>query len=59
MKKINYHLQLGSTEACTKRTTEATKGIGQRDVKGATKDCLFFAVGYPQRILQKLQWMLV
>ena len=37
-----YHLRLGETAACTKRTTEATNGVGQRDIKGATKDCFLF-----------------
>ena len=31
-----YHLHLVATTACTKRVTEAAKGVGQRDIKGAT-----------------------
>ena len=41
-KSRKYHLRLGDTESCTKRMTEATKGIGQRDIEGATKDCFIF-----------------
>ena len=29
-------------EACTKRMTEATKGLCKRDIKGYTKDCFIF-----------------
>ena len=36
MKSRNYHLRLVATTACTKRMTEAAKGVGQRDIKGAT-----------------------
>ena len=43
-----YHQQLGFTVAFTKRTTEATKGIGQKYRKGATKDCFLYTVGSPQ-----------
>ena len=50
-------MQLGATLFSTKRTTKATKGIGQRDRKGATKD--IFTVGSTQRIQQKLILMLV
>ena len=28
--------------ACTKRMMEATKGIGQRDITGATNNCFLF-----------------
>ena len=38
----NYRMQLGATTSCTKRMTEAAKGIGHRDIKGATKDCFLF-----------------
>ena len=37
-----YHLQLGETGKCKNRIMEATRGIGQRDVKEATKDCFIF-----------------
>ena len=33
-KQRKYHLQLGATASCTKIMTEATKGIGQRYIKG-------------------------
>ena len=42
MKHSKCHHNLGATAACTKRMTEATKGIGQKSRKGATKDCLIF-----------------
>ena len=41
-KKSNDHLDLGEMEACTKRTTAATKGLGQRDLKVDMKDCFIF-----------------
>ena len=40
MKHRKYQKELGSTAACTKRMTEATKGIGQKSIIGGTKDCL-------------------
>ena len=42
MNTRKYHIQLGATEDCTKITVEATKGLGLRDIKGATKDCYIF-----------------
>ena len=42
MKLTWYHLELGDTAACTKRLTEETKGMGQRTLKGSTRDCLLF-----------------
>ena len=42
MKHSNYQQELGATAACTKRMTEATKGIGQKSIEGGTKDCLIF-----------------
>ena len=41
-KQINYHQDLEATVACTKIMTEATKGIGHKYKKGATKDCFYF-----------------
>ena len=37
-KKIKCHLELEAMQACTKRAMESTKGLGQRDVKGNTRD---------------------
>ena len=37
--KINYHLDLGETAEYTKRITEATKGLGQRNIKFSTTGC--------------------
>ena len=42
MKHIKYHKEFGSTAACTKIMMEATKGIGQKSIKGRTKDCFLF-----------------
>ena len=38
MKSIWYHLELGATAACTKILMEETKGLGQRALKGSTRD---------------------
>ena len=35
-------MQIGVNAACTNIMTEATKGVGQRDRKGAIKDCFLF-----------------
>ena len=42
MKNSRYQHELGSTAACTKQMMEATKGIGQKSIKGETKDCFLF-----------------
>ena len=42
MKHIKSQNQLGSTVACTKRMMEATKGIGQKSIKGGTDDYFLF-----------------
>ena len=42
MKHSKYQKELGSTAACNKIMTEATKGIGQNSIKGGTKDCFLF-----------------
>ena len=42
MKMIKYYLDPGATSAFMKITIEATKGLGQRDVKGDMKDCFLF-----------------
>ena len=39
MDNRKYHLQIVATPACTKRMTESTKELGQRDIKGDTRDC--------------------
>ena len=41
-KNSRYQQELGATAACTKRTTEETKGIGQKSKKGGPKECLLF-----------------
>ena len=35
-------MDLGETAACMKRMTEATKGLGQRNIKSSAKDCFLF-----------------
>ena len=46
--------------ACTKRVMEATKGLGQRGIKGDTNDLLLFlTVDLTQIFWINLQWMLV
>ena len=42
VKHSNYQHQIGVTAACIKRMTEATKGVGQKYIKGATQDCFLF-----------------
>ena len=43
IKSIWYHLELGTTAACTKRLIEETKGLGMRALKGSTRDYFLFA----------------
>ena len=40
MKHRKYHKELGETVLCTKIIMETTKGIGQKSIKGGTRDCL-------------------
>ena len=54
MNSRKYHLRIEATTACTKIMTESEKGIGQRDIKGATKDFFILSVGSPPRSWQKL-----
>ena len=42
MKHSKYQQELGENAACTNRMTEATKGIGQKSIKGGTNNCLIF-----------------
>ena len=42
MNRIKYYIRLGVTAACTRRMKESEKGICQRYIKGATKDCFLF-----------------
>ena len=42
MNHSKYQKELGATAACTTRMMEATKGIGKKYIKGATKDCFLF-----------------
>ena len=39
---------------CTKRVEEATKGIGQRDIKGSANDFLFLMVSFTKRFWHKM-----
>ena len=42
MKDSRYQQELGATAAYTNRMMEATKGIGQKSIKGGTKYCFLF-----------------
>ena len=42
MNHSKYHQDIGATAACTKIMTEATKGVGQKSIKGGTKDYFLF-----------------
>ena len=42
MKNSKYYLQLGKTAACTNRIMVATKGVGPKYIKGATKGMFYF-----------------
>ena len=52
-----YHPWIGAMEACTKIIMESIKGIGQSDMKGATRGCFIFNSWFSSKNL--LQWMLV
>ena len=56
MNQRNYQKYFGATSACTKRMMEATKRIGQKSIKGGTKDYFLFDSWYPPRRRQKLRW---
>ena len=51
MKHSKYQQELVSTAACTKRTMKATKGIGRKYRKGATKDCFIVDSWFPSKKL--------
>ena len=53
MKHIKYHQQIGATAACTKIMMEASKGIGQKYRKGATKDCFLFDSWFSSKRLEE------
>ena len=42
IKNIKYNFQLREAASCKNIITEATKDIGQRDVKGDPKDFFIF-----------------
>ena len=42
MESILYHLELGTTSACTKRFMEEMKVMGQRALKWSIWDCFLF-----------------
>ena len=39
-------MNIGAISACTKMITEATKELGNMDVKGAKKEFLFLTVSF-------------
>ena len=43
-KNINFNLQLGVTESCTKIIIVATNGKFQMDIKMYTRDCFLFDI---------------
>ena len=57
MNNNNYHLQLGEMSTFTKRMEEATKGVGQRYIKGSANEFISatsiiyirFYISFPQR----------
>ena len=53
MKQSKYHQKLGVTESCTKIMLEATKGIGQKYIKEATKDCFIFDNRFSSKKLEE------
>ena len=53
--KRKFHLELGVTEACTKRRIEATKGLCQRDTKGDMKDCFIFHIWFSSKKLEETE----
>ena len=42
MNHSKYQKEIGATTDCTKIMMEETKGIGQKSIKGGTKDCFLF-----------------
>ena len=42
MNNTKCYMQIVTTESYTHRMMEATKEVGQRDVKGDTKGCFIF-----------------
>ena len=42
MKNIKYHMELGATSTYMKSVVKVTKGLGQMDIKGDTKDYFIF-----------------
>ena len=59
MNHSKHHKELGATTACNKRMMEATKGVGQKSIKGGQKIVSFLIVDLPPRRRQKLQCRLV
>ena len=58
MNKSNNHQDLGAMSSCMNSMTEATKGLVQRNSKGATKACFFSTVGFLQRGQLNMGWSL-
>ena len=45
MKHSKYQHDIGSTSDCTNKMMEEKKGVGNKSIKGGTKDCLLFDGG--------------
>ena len=46
MNYSRFHLELGATVACNNISTKETKGLGQRSLKGSTRDCVLFGSSF-------------
>ena len=53
IKKIKYHWEFVSTEACMKRMIETAKGLGQWNIKFTTNDWFIFCSWYSSKISAK------
>ena len=48
-----YQQELGATVACTNRMMVATKGVGQKSIKGGTEDCFLFGSWFASKKLEE------
>ena len=53
MNNIRYHIELGVMVDCTKNMMEARNGLGQRDLKWATKDYFLFGSWFFSKRLEE------
>ena len=57
MNNIKYHMELGATATCAKRTMGASKGLDLMDVKGIPS--ILFLKLFSQICRLNMRWMLV